>query len=129
MRLIHTLLILALCLCLGCSDGTSSDTAPLPAYDFTGTWDGSLTGATTATTFTMNATQTDATITGFLFNDAGYTFSMSGYASGSAITLDGYDTLDPGYTIHCSGTCDGTYASGTWYDSFGQAGYWEAWIR
>ena len=105
MRLIHTLLILALCLCLGCSDGTASAPTP-PAYDFTGTWDGSLTGATTATTFTMNATQTDATITGFLFNDAGYTFSMSGYASGSAITLDGYDTLDPGYTIHCSGTCE-----------------------
>jgi len=118
-------------LMLGCSESTSyvPTALPDPDYDFTGTWDGSLTGATTATIFVMTGTQTGNDIDGTLISDAGFTFSVSGQAWENNITLVCVDVDNPLYVLTCSGVSDGDYAFGLWSDNMGQNGDWEALIR
>ena len=114
---------------IGCSDSGSDDKAPPPAFDFTGTWNGTMTGASSSSNFVIVGTQTGSTIAGVLTNDGGFTFDIAGSASGTSISLTGTDQASPTYKIYCSGTCDGSYADGTWSDSVGQSGTWDAAIQ
>ena len=121
--------VLIALLFIACSDGgesSSSSSLPAPDYDFSGIWDGTLTGASTASIFVLDATQNGNFINGVLVNDAGFEFDITGSAWSDNIKLNGVYVLDNSYTIVCNGTCDGYYASGTWSDSAGQSGTWEA---
>lgn len=115
----------------GSDGGAKKDEQPEPNYDFTGTWSGTLTGASETTTFIFYATQSGSVISGTLSNDAGFIFSVDGRAWADNIYLKLTDTneLNTGYVVTCNGECDGSYASGTWYDTANQSGDWEAWIQ
>jgi len=120
--------LLILILLVGCGTSTTIYMAP-PDYNFSGTWNGTLTGATVATNFTIVGIQVGNDISGTLNNDAGFVFDVVGIAWENNISITCEDISNPAYYVVCDGTCDGIYASGSWYDSIGQNGSWEAWIQ
>ena len=123
MKRIFVLLLMVMFF-IACDGGSDPVDLPDPNYNFSGTWSGSITGASVASSYTMTATQNENSIAGTLINNAGFTFSITGSAYGDNISLTGIDITNSTYRIICTGTCDGFYASGTWSDSVGQSGTW-----
>jgi len=126
------LLLTIICLTvIGCGAGnTETESLPDPNYNFTGTWNGNLTGGSTATTFTVTGTQNENDVYGTLSNDAGFTFSVTGTAWENNIILICVDINNENYKLTCTGSVGeilGIWsATGSWSDSVGQEGVWNA---
>lgn len=124
MRYNLTYLILSLSLLLGCT-AEEQEIAP-PAIDFTGTWQGDMTGLPNVTTFSLTVTQNGSVIAGTYTNNLFQSCSVSGSVSGYDVSMTLRGITIQGYIAYISGTADDFRASGTFSDNLGYGGNWNA---